>query len=215
MSSSAAGESAKKRSSRRHFDQWSWSYEKDPVSRFIAGIQTAAFEGIGLGPDDRFLDVGCGSGAAVRRAGGIAQRAVGVDLSPGMIARARELARDVSNAEFVEGDAEALPFADGAFTAVLCTTSFHHYPDPAAAAREMARVLEPGGRLAIGDGCTDNPVARLINLTLRVVERSHVSIYSSGRLRRFVEEAGLSHVQIRFLYGRGYQICEAHKVLSG
>jgi ubiquinone/menaquinone biosynthesis C-methylase UbiE len=150
----------------------------------------------------------------VRRAAAIAQHSVGVDLSPGMIARARELAGDVPNAEFVEGDAEALPFANGEFTAVLCTTSFHHYPDPAAAAREMARVLEPGGRLAIGDGCTDNPVARVIDLMLRVVERSHVSIYSSGRLRRFVEEAGLTHIETRFLYARGYQICEAHKVLS-
>jgi ubiquinone/menaquinone biosynthesis C-methylase UbiE len=207
-------ESAKKRSSRRHFDQWSKLYENDPVSRFIAGIQAAAFEGLALGPDDRFLDVGCGSGAAVRRAATVAQRAVGVDLSPGMIGRARELAREVPNVEFVEGDAEALPFADGEFTAVLCTTSFHHYPQPAAAAREMARVLEPGGRVAIGDGCTDNPLARLINATLRVVERSHVNIYSSDRLCGFLEEAGLSHAGTRFLYGRGYQICEAHKVLS-
>jgi ubiquinone/menaquinone biosynthesis C-methylase UbiE len=214
VSSSAAPESAKKRSSRRHFDQWSRRYEEEPVSRFIAGIQTAAFEDIGLSPDDRFLDVGCGSGAAVRRAAGIAQRAVGVDLSPGMLARARDLAGDVANVEFVEGDAEALPFADGEFTAVLCTTSFHHYPDPAAAAREMGRVLEPGGRLAIGDGCSDNPIARAINLTLRVFERSHVSIYSSARLRGFVEQAGLTHVKTRFLYRRGYQICEAHKVLS-
>lgn len=214
MSASAAPESAKKRSSRRHFDQWSRTYEKDPVSRFIAEIQRAAFEGLALGPEDRFLDVGCGSGAAVRRAAAVAQRAVGVDLSPGMITRARELACDAPDAEFVEGDAEALPFADAEFTAVLCTTSFHHYPDPAAAVREMARVLEPGGRLAIGDGCTDNPVARLLNLGLRVLERSHVSIYSSGRVRRLVEQAGLTHVDTRFLYGRGYQICEAHKVLS-
>ena len=131
-----------------------------------------------------------------------------------MIGRARELAAGIPNAEFVDGDAEALPFSDGEFTAVLCTTSFHHYPDPEVAAREMARVLEPGGRLALGDPCTDNPGARLINLVLRTFQRSHVSFYGSHRLRGFIEDAGLSVTGTRFLFSHGYQICEAHKVLS-
>jgi len=173
-----------------------------------------AFEAIALGPEDSLLDVGCGTGAAVRRAAPIVGRAVGVDLSSGMVARARELAADLPNAEFLQGDSEALPFADAEFSAVLCTTSFHHYPRPATAAREMARVLEPGGRLVVGDPCTDNPAARLINLVLRVFQRSHVSMYSSEVLRRFLEQAGLTVIGTEFLYDRGYQICQAHKVLS-
>lgn len=69
-----------------------------------------------------------------------------------MLAEARKRAAGLSGVEFVEGDSENLPFGDGEFTAVLCTTSLHHYPRPEKAAREMARVLAPGGRVVIGDG---------------------------------------------------------------
>ncbi|MFL5908656.1 MAG: class I SAM-dependent methyltransferase [Solirubrobacterales bacterium] len=177
----------------------------------MAEIQTTAFETLQLRPDDRFLDVGCGTGAAVRRAAGVAGRSVGVDLSPGMIGRGRELARDVENVEFVEGDSEALPFGDAEFSAILCTTSFHHYPDPVAASSEMARVLAPDGRLVLGDACTDNRAVWLLDRILRAVERSHVSFYGSERLRGFVQAAGLTATGTRYLFGRGYQICSARK----
>ncbi|MFQ9916445.1 MAG: class I SAM-dependent methyltransferase [Flavonifractor plautii] len=49
--------------------------------------------------------------------------------------------------ELVQGDAERLPFADGRFEVLLCNDSFHHYPNPGAAAAEFARVLQPGGVL--------------------------------------------------------------------
>jgi ubiquinone/menaquinone biosynthesis C-methylase UbiE len=91
------------------------------------------------------VDVGCGSGAAVRDASGLVERAVGLDLSPAMVARARTLAEGLRNVEFREGDASGrLPFADGEVTALLCTTAFHHFPNPRAAGRELARVLAPG-----------------------------------------------------------------------
>src|SRR5947207_15230148 len=86
--------------SRRGFDEWAPSYEEDRRSRKIASMQLAAFEALELVAEDRLLDVGCGSGAAVRRAAAVAERAAGVDLSPGMITRAEELARGLDNVEF-------------------------------------------------------------------------------------------------------------------
>jgi ubiquinone/menaquinone biosynthesis C-methylase UbiE len=132
-----------------------------------------------------------------------------------MIARARELAAGTENAEFLEADSEALPFRDGDFTAVLCTTSFHHYPDPAAAINEMARVMAPGGRLVIGDPCTDNRVAGLINLLLRTFQRSHVSFYGSERMGQFIRGGGLALDDTRLLWEGGYIICRAHKPEKG
>src|SRR5437016_5912604 len=76
----------------------------------------------------------------------IVQEAVGVDVSLGMLTQARSLARGLSNVRFVEADSGRLPFEEQHFTALLCTTSFHHYSDPASAVREMARVLGRGGR---------------------------------------------------------------------
>jgi SAM-dependent methyltransferase len=147
----------------------------------------------------------------VREAAAGVERAVGVDLSSAMVARARELAVDLPNVEFHEADSERLPFADGAFTAILCTTSFHHYPDPRQATLQMARVLAPGGRLVIGDACGDRLATRILDVVLRALQRSHVHIHRSLELEGILAEAGLSHQSTRLLFGGGYMIVAARK----
>ncbi len=103
----------------------------------------------GIGPDDRFLDVGCGPGAALARAAHAGADVAGVDPSPAMVARA---ARRVPGARVAVGSAEAVPFQDNAFTVAINVSSFHHWADREAGLREMRRVLEPGGRLHIVEG---------------------------------------------------------------
>lgn len=207
--------SGKKERSRRHFDRWARRYESDPTSRWLATLQDRALETLGLGREDRFLDVGCGTGAAVRQAAGEVERAVGVDLSPAMISRARELAAEVPSADFEEADSESLPFADGAFTAILCTTSFHHYPSPERATSEMARVLEPGGRVVIGDGATDGLPSRALDLVLRTFQASHVRMYRSRELTALLEAAGLEATSTELLVMGGYAIVAARKPSRG
>ena len=160
---------------------------------------------------DRLLDVGCGTGAAVRRAAPGVERAVGADLSPAMVVRARELAAGLANVEFLEADVERLPFDDGSFTALLSTTSFHHYPDPEEAAHEIARVLEPGGRAVVGDGCSDRLAVRNLDRLLRTFQRSHVRFYRSEELVGFLAGAGLSLQDSRALWKGGYVILAARK----
>jgi ubiquinone/menaquinone biosynthesis C-methylase UbiE len=200
-----------KEASTRHFDQWATSYEEDATSRWLATLQDAAVEALALEARDRLLDVGCGTGAAVRRAAPEVERAIGVDLSPAMVARARELAAGLENVEFQEGDSERLPFGDGEFTAILCTTSFHHYPGPQRAVSEMARVLAPGGRVVIGDGCSDGMPARALDLVLRTFQSSHVHFNRSRELEAFFRGAGLSPTTRRWLAGRSYVIMAAAK----
>jgi ubiquinone/menaquinone biosynthesis C-methylase UbiE len=72
---------------------------------------------------DRLLDVGCGTGVAVRCIARTVDVAVRMDLCPGMIHRARDLAPAEPRAHFLVADAHQLPFLDGAFTAELCTTA--------------------------------------------------------------------------------------------
>ncbi len=203
--------SAKKASARRHFDRWAGRYEEDRTSRWLADLQAEALRTLRPAKDDRMLDIGCGTGAAVREAAPAVERAVGVDLSPAMVARARELAADLPNADFREADSELLPFGDDAFTAILCTTSFHHYPDPDRAIREMARVLAPGGRVVIGDGCSDRLAARALDLVLRTFQRSHVHFYRSRELEAIIARSGLSHGSSLLLLGGGYAIVTARK----
>jgi len=100
-----------------------------------------------IGPSARILDLGCGTGIVARqlreRLGGAA-RIAGLDVNAGMLAVARDRAPDV---DWREGNAIALPFADQSFDLVLSQQMIQFVPDRAAAAREIHRVLAPGGRV--------------------------------------------------------------------
>lgn len=86
------------------------------------------------------LEVGCGTGLVLRRLATIASRAAGVDLSPGMLSRARARGLDV-----VEGSATSLPFPDASFDVAVSFKTLAHVPDLPRALAEMARVVRPGG----------------------------------------------------------------------
>jgi ubiquinone/menaquinone biosynthesis C-methylase UbiE len=123
----------------------------DPQQRSMLDSYLAEVE---LRPGAEILEVGCGTGAVTRVLAGHARvaDAVGVDPSPIFVAKARELARDVPNLAFEEGDGRALRFADAAFDAVVFHTSLCHIPEAEGAIAEAFRVLRAGGALAICDG---------------------------------------------------------------
>jgi SAM-dependent methyltransferase len=104
--------------------------------------------GVRAGED--VLDVGCGTGNAAIRAAQSGARVVGVDLTPELFeAGRRDAAQFGVEVEWVEGDAEALPFEDESFDVVLSTFGAIFAPRHRVTARELARVLRPGGRLAM------------------------------------------------------------------
>ena len=195
-----------KAASRRWFDRRAEGYERGLDSGWLARMQREALAALELGPQDRFLDVGCGPGATLRQMASSIRYGVGVDLSSEMVRRGRGLAHELERVDFCVADSERLPFGAGAFTAVLCSTSFHHYPDPAQAVREMARVLAPGGRLVIADASSDLVAARIADAFLRRFEPGHVHVHRSAELGAFVQSAGLSKVRLRRLSPGGYAI---------
>jgi ubiquinone/menaquinone biosynthesis C-methylase UbiE len=195
-----------KRSAGRWFDRRAASYESGVTSRWRDPVQRASLDALELSPEDRLLDVGCGTGAASRTAATRCKSVVGVDLSPEMIGEAARLADGLSNVRFAVADSEALPFLDERFTAVLCSNSFHHYPQPRVAVREMARVLAPGGRLVLGDACSDLLAARIADRFLRMFEPGHVRLYRSTELGAFLQGAGLWGVRLRRLSDGGFAL---------
>lgn len=104
----------------------------------------------GLPVPDRILDVACGPGATTAWLAGRHPGAdlVGVDLSEGGLARARER---VPAARFLPMDAGALDFPDGSFDLVVCVEAACHFPSRARFLAEARRVLRPGGHLAVAD----------------------------------------------------------------
>jgi ubiquinone/menaquinone biosynthesis C-methylase UbiE len=112
------------------------------TGQFVEALLDAASVGAGT----RVLDVACGSGVAAAEAAARGAVATGVDFSPAMLAEARAAHPVI---EFVHGDAEALPFADAAYDAVVANFGVHHVPRPPLALAEASRVLAPGGRIAV------------------------------------------------------------------
>ena len=106
----------------------------------------AAVEYASLSEADRFLDVGCGLGAALEHAAATGAEVAGIDPSPSMVKRA---SKRVPAADVKQGSAEAIPFPDDHFTVVVNISSFHHWADRETGLKESLRVLAPGGRLHI------------------------------------------------------------------
>jgi SAM-dependent methyltransferase len=109
-----------------------------------------------LAPDDVVVDVGCGSGEAVREAASRVPhgRAIGVDPTPAMIRFAEALSASHEGhdrIQYLEGPAENLPLPGASATAVLAINSLHHWQDAEAGLAEVIRVLKPGGRLFVAD----------------------------------------------------------------
>ncbi|MEY4476629.1 MAG: hypothetical protein RJA31_133 [Actinomycetota bacterium] len=106
----------------------------------------ATVRALGITAGDRVLDIAAGTGtssAAIARAGA---RVTALDFSPGMVAVGRERHPDI---EFVEGDAQQLPFDDASFEAVTISFGLRNVNDPHRALAEMRRVLVPGGRVVV------------------------------------------------------------------
>jgi ubiquinone/menaquinone biosynthesis C-methylase UbiE len=114
----------------------------------------------------RLLDVGCGGGQpAIRLLRGFPHlRITGIDLSEAMIAAGQRRARSSGiPIELMAGDAQAMPFPDGAYDIVLSFGSAKHWPEPLKGIGECWRVLRPGGALLISDATSDATLQEVRN----------------------------------------------------
>jgi ubiquinone/menaquinone biosynthesis C-methylase UbiE len=188
--SAASSKHAQKAADR--FDQWADSYGEDRISRWFQHYQHSALDKFGFHGSERFLDVGCGTGWAVRQAAKNLPdgEAFGIDISPLMVRKASSLSHTVTNTRFSQANAESIPYDANYFDSILCTFSFHHYRDPLAALGEIRRVLNKNGTLVIVDS------ARNVSLAIwmqdrwrRYLERSHVRYYTVDEMKGLLEKS--------------------------
>lgn len=162
---------------------------------------TVDFERLGVAPGDRVLDMGCGAGRHAfelyRRGADVlafdqdAEELAAVRDMFGAMAAAGEVPEG-AEADVKQGDALQLPFADGEFDRVVAAEVLEHIPDDATAIAELARVLRPGGTMAVTvPRWLPERICWALSEAYHQVEGGHVRIYTTRDLARRLRDAGL------------------------
>jgi ubiquinone/menaquinone biosynthesis C-methylase UbiE len=198
-----------------------WEQQAPSYDRQIAFFEKIQFGGgrewLGARAEGRVLEVAIGTGRNLPfyPAGATV---TGVDLSPAMLAIARQRAAELGlDVDLRAGDAERLPFDDEAFDTAVCALSLCTIPDPAAAIGEMRRVLVPGRRLLLLDhiGSTWPPIYAGQWLLERVTIRAAGEHFTRRQLP-LVRAAGFEVVEVeRLKAGTVERICARKPVSAG
>jgi SAM-dependent methyltransferase len=123
-------------------------------------------ERLDIQPGEKVLDVACGTGNLAIPAARKGAVVTGVDIAPNLIEQARKNAEAENlDCQFDEGDAEALPYADGSFDAVVTMFGAMFAPRPEKAAEELARVCRSGGRIAMANWTPQGFIGQMFKLT--------------------------------------------------
>ena len=148
----------------------------------------AGLERLDVRPGDRVLDLGFGGGGALAvLAEGPAGSLTGVDPSPEMVSAAARRFR--GRVQVLEASVEALPFPDDSFDRILSTHTVYFWPDPRAGARELRRVLAPGGRLVLVLGSRES-------MARRRVHRTGFTLYSADEIADLLRSSGFERVRV-------------------
>ena len=130
-----------------------WAEHAEQFDRAVVRYDAPLFDAAAIGPTDRVLDIGCGSGGTSRSAARRAPQGsvVGVDLSAAMLEAGRGAAavEGLTGVKFLQADAQIHAFRPGAFDVVVSRTGGMFFGDPVAAWANIGRALRPGGRLAM------------------------------------------------------------------
>jgi SAM-dependent methyltransferase len=156
---------------------------------------------LGLSPGDCVLDIACGPGnfsRAFAATVGESGLVVGLDASRTMLERGAADLRgsEIANLALVRGDATELPFLDDCFEAVCCFAALHLFEDPFAGLDEMARVLAPGGRIALMTSVQRQlgPRGPIKPLTERL---SGIRVFGQEELVEALQERGFDDIHQR------------------
>ncbi len=179
------------------WDQWADSLDSDGRKYvYLREAQSQVISLLEIRPGVHFIDIGCGTGWAVGQvATQVADQGVfyGVDLSPRMVDKAKANFRDRPNLHFLQASADSIPLEAGFFDILICTNSFHHYPNPGRAVSEMARLLKAGGKIFLLDPTADHWFMKLADQVIKRFEPEHIKMYSSREFEGFFRAAALRY----------------------
>ena len=137
------------------------------------------------------LDCGCGTGPMISllHEKDSSKKYTGLDITPRMIEVAKN--KNLEGVNWVVGDCENLPFEENSFDAIICSNSFHHYPNPEKFFESAKRVLRPGGRLILQDYTAPKFILWIMNHTemplANLMGHGDVGAYSLDQVQQFCD----------------------------
>lgn len=154
----------------------------------------------------KILDVGCGTGEILKS---IKERysfvqLYGLDISEEMLKQANDKLK--GTATLILGDAENITLETNSFDLLLCTDSFHHYPNPQQAISEFYRVLKHGKFLLIADYWKPFPIRQIMNLFISYSNEGDVKIYSKKEIIEFLKRGGFQEIIYKKIQNSGYLV---------
>jgi len=162
---------------------------------------------VGCRDGDRVLDVACGTGVVASRVNLVSSKlcyVTGIDINEGML----KAARSNPQVEWHQGSATELPFDADSFDVVLCQQGLQYFPDRTAAMREIARVLAPGGRVALNVwGALERQpffaaaiatIGTFLGADAQAPFYTAFSLNTAEELRQLAGNAGLQNIRVRF-----------------
>jgi ubiquinone/menaquinone biosynthesis C-methylase UbiE len=167
----------------------------DTINPFIwnEAMRTEAIELLDVDPDDRVLDVGCGTGFGTEGLLEVVDEVHALDQSPHQLAKAYEKFGKRGPVRFHLGDAERLPFRDDAFDVVWSSGSIEYWPNPVATLAELRRVCKPGGEvLVVGPNYPKSTVFQKLADAIML-------FYDEDEADRMFAEAGFADVTHRLM----------------
>ncbi len=180
------------------WDRWASSMDNHGWRHdFLREAQSKVISLLNIHEGVHFLDIGCGTGWAVGEAAELVNDKglfYGIDLSSGMIEKAKSNFGGKENFRFLQANSESIPLDSDFFDVIICTNSFHHYLHPDKALDEMRRLLKSGGKIYILDPTADAWIIKLIDKIMRLAEPEHVKMYSTEEFRRLFQKAGLKYL---------------------